>query len=82
MSIYIYICMICVFGQHFFVNACLIKHYRHFLSTYFCIEPFKSLYQFYDIWQELVNKPTIINWFPCTFYLILGHHQEMCILQK
>ena len=58
----------CVFGQYFFVNTSLIKHERHFLSTYFFIHPFKlPPYEFYDIRRELVNKPSIVNSFPNTF---------------
>ena len=64
-----------IFGQHSFVKAYLIEQYRTFLSTYFCLYPFKLLYQFYDIPPELVDKPSIINWFPSTFDLVLGHHQ-------
>ena len=44
---------VCVFGQDFFVNTYLIKQYKYFLSTYFCIYTFKLPYQFYDIRQEL-----------------------------
>ena len=51
--------------QHFFVNTYLIKLYKHPLSTHFCIYPFESPHLFYGIWWELVNKPAIINWFPC-----------------
>ena len=38
----------------------LIKHNRHFLSTYFFVNPFKLLYWSYDIRWELVDKPPII----------------------
>ena len=31
---------ICIFWQHFFVNTNLIKHNKHFLSTYFLLDPF------------------------------------------
>ena len=53
----------------------MIKQYRHPLFRHFCIYPFKSPYRFYFIQWKLVNKPPIINWFPSTFCLILGHHQ-------
>ena len=38
MYIYIYI-YICIFRQHFFVNANFIKHNRHFMPTYFLLDP-------------------------------------------
>ena len=44
--IYIYI-FIFIFRQHFFVNANFIKHNRHFMSTYFLLDPFEFPYYFY-----------------------------------
>ena len=73
---------VCVFEKHFLIKTYLIKQYRHLLSTYFCFNPFKLSYGCYDIWPELVKKPSIINWFPSTFKPISGHHQGVCILQK
>ena len=35
-QLYIYI-YVCIFKQHFFVNANFIKHNRHFMSTYFLL---------------------------------------------
>ena len=52
------------------------------MSTYFCVYPFKLLYRFDDIRRELVNKPTVINWFPSTFWPILGHHQGCFYCKK
>ena len=51
---YMYICVyiyiyICIFRQHFFVNANFIKHNRHFMSTYFLLDPFEFPYYFYCI---------------------------------
>ena len=46
--IYIYI-YICIFTQHFLVNANFIKHNRHFMSTYFLLDPFEFPYYFYRI---------------------------------
>ena len=44
------ICMyICIFRQHFFVNANFIKHNRHFMPTYFLLDPFEFPYYFYRI---------------------------------
>ena len=68
-SLYVYICMcVCMCMSNF------IKQYRHFLSIYFCVGPFKLPHWFYDICGELVNNPSIINWFPCAFCPILGHY--------
>ena len=47
-GIYIYI-YICIFRQHFFVNANVIKHNRHFMPTYFLLDPFEFPYYFYRI---------------------------------
>ena len=43
---------VCVFRQHFFVGA----YYRYSLSTYFCSDPFKSPYSYFDIRLELVKN--------------------------
>ena len=51
MRMYIYIC---IFRQHFFVNANFIKHNRHFMSTYFLLDPFEFPYYFYRIRGELI----------------------------
>ena len=40
---------VCIFMQHFFVNANFIKHNRHFMSTYFLLDPFEFPYYFYHI---------------------------------
>ena len=56
-------------GQYFFVNTYLIKQYRYPLCTHFCNYPFELLHRIYDIQRESVNKPPIINWFPCTFFI-------------
>ena len=44
--IYIYICVcvcVCVFWQHFFINSNFVEYSRHFLSTYFLVDPFISI---------------------------------------
>ena len=51
--IYVYI-YICIFRQHFFVNANFIKHNRHFMPTYFLLDPFEFPYYFYRIRGELI----------------------------
>ena len=72
--IYIYIC-ICIFRQHFFINANFIKHNRHFMPTYFLLDPFEFLYYFYRIRGELISVLSIVVCIPSTFCLTLGHHQ-------
>ena len=47
-------------------------HIVHILLLYWC----------YDIGLDLINKTSIINWFPNSFSLILGHLQEVCIFAK
>ena len=68
--IYIYI-----FWQHFLIHTYLIEHNRHFLSTYFFVNPFNFLYWSYDIWRESVDKPSLISYLPSTFCPTMGHHQ-------
>ena len=65
--IYIYIGLyICIFRQHFFVNANFIKHNRHFMSTYFLLDPFEFPYYFYRIWGKLIYVLSIVVCIPCT----------------
>ena len=45
---------ICIFRQHFFVNANFIKHNRYFMPTYFLLDPFEFPYYFYRIRGELI----------------------------
>ena len=51
--VYVYI-YIYIFRQHFFVNANFIKHNRHFMPTYFLLDPFEFPYYFYRIRGELI----------------------------
>ena len=69
---YIYIC---IFRQHFFVNANFIKHNRHFMSTYFHLDPFEFPYYFYRIRGKLIYVLSIVVCTPSTFCPTLGHHQ-------
>ena len=71
--IYIYIYMY-IYRQHFFIDTYLIEHNRLF-STYFFVNPFELPYWSYDIRRELVDKSSIISYFPRTFYPTLSHHQ-------
>ena len=76
--IYIYICIyiyIYIFRQHFFVNANFIKHNRHFMSTYFLLDPFEFPYCFHCILGELIYVLSIVACIPSTFCPTLGHHQ-------
>ena len=72
--IYIYI-YICIFRQHFFVNANLIEHNRHFMPTYSLLDPFEFPYYFYRIRGELIKVLSIVVCIPSTFCPTLGHHQ-------
>ena len=74
-NIYIYIYRLCIFRQHFFVNANFIKHNRHFMSTYFLLDPFEYPYYFYCILGELIYVLSIVACIPSTFCPTLGHHQ-------
>ena len=65
----------CIFRQHFFVNANFIKHNRHFMPTYFLLDPFEFPYYFYRIWGELIYVLSIVVCIPSTFCPTLGHHQ-------
>ena len=67
--------VIYIYWHHFFINTYLIDHDRHFLSTYSFVNPFELPYWSYDIRRELVDKSTIISYFPSTFCPTLGHHQ-------
>ena len=60
---------------YIYIYIYLTEHNRHFLSTYFFVNPFELLYLSYDIRRELVDKPSIISYFPSTFCPTLGHHQ-------
>ena len=66
---------ICIFRQHFFVNANFIKHNRHFMPTYSLLDPFEFPYYFYRIWGELIKVLSIVVCIPSTFCPTLGHHQ-------
>ena len=65
----------CIFRQHFFVNANFIKHKRHFMSTYFLLDPFEFPYYFYRILGELIYVLSIVACIPSTFCPTLGHHR-------
>ena len=62
--IYMYIC---IFRQHFFVNANFIEHNRHFMPTYSLLDPFEFPYYFYRIRGELIKVLSIVVCIPSTF---------------
>ena len=66
---------ICIFRQHFFVNANFIKHNRHFMPIYFLLDPFEFPSYFYRIRGELIYVSSIVVCIPSTFCPTLGHHQ-------
>ena len=64
--------------QNVFINniyANFITHNRHFMSTYFLLDPFEFPYYFYGILGELIYVLSIIVCIPSTFCPTLGHHQ-------
>ena len=61
---------------HTHTHIYLIEYNWHFLSTYLFVNPFELPYWSYDIRRELVDKSSIISYFPSTFYPTLGHHQR------
>ena len=65
--IYIYI--------HIYIYANFIKHNRHFMPTYFLLDPFEFPYYFYRIRGELIYVLSIVACIPTTFCPTLGHHQ-------
>ena len=48
---------------------------RHFMSTYFLLDPFEFPYYFYRIRGELIKVLSIVVCIPSTFCPTLGHHQ-------
>ena len=79
--IYIYI-YIYIYRQHFFVNSNFIKHNRHFMSTYFLLDPFEFPYYFYRIRGEFIYVLSIVVCIPRTFCTTLGHHQGRICYKK
>ena len=70
--IYIYIYIIYIY---IYIYANFIKHNRHFMPTYFLLDPFEFPYYFYRILGELIYVLSIVVCIPSTFSPILGHHQ-------
>ena len=58
-----------------YIYANFIKHNRHFMSTYFLLDPFEFPYYFYRILGKLIYVLSIVVRIPSTFCPTLGHHQ-------
>ena len=52
------------------------RYNRHFMPTYFLLDPFEFPYYFYRIRGELIYVLSIVVCIPSTFCPTLGHHQE------
>ena len=74
-NIYLYIYIYVYTYTYTYVNANFIKHNRHFMSTYFLLDPFEFPYYFYRIQGELIKVLSIVICIPSTFCPTLGHHQ-------
>ena len=70
-----YICVCVCFCVCVCVCINFIKHNRHFMSTYFLLDPFVLLYCFYRIRRELIYVLSIVVCIPSTFCQFLSHHQ-------
>ena len=64
-----------VWWIYIYMDANFIKHNRHFMFTYFLLDPFEFPYYFYRIWGELIYALSIVVCIPSTFCPTLGHHQ-------
>ena len=71
--VHIYIC-VCIYIYvyvyilaAFFVNTNFMKHNRHFMSTYFLLDPFEFPYYFYRFRGELFYVLSIVVRIPSTF---------------
>ena len=65
---------ICIFRQHFFINANFIEHNRHFMPTYSLLDPFEFPYYFYRIRGELIKVLSIVVCIPSTFCPTCNQH--------
>ena len=66
---------VCIFWQYFFVHTNFIKHNKHFMFTYFLLDPFEFPNYFYRIRGELIYVLSIVACIPSTFCSTLGNHQ-------
>ena len=65
-NIYVYIYMYMV-NIYVYIYANFIKHNRHFMSTYFLLDPFEFPYYFYRFRGELIYVLSIVACIPSTF---------------
>ena len=67
MYVYIYIYIYIYIYMYIYVYANFIKHNRHFMPTYFLLDPFEFPYYFYRIRGELIYVLSIVVCIPSTF---------------
>ena len=72
--IYIFVCVYVYFGSISLLIP-ISLNIRHFLSTYFFLDPFVLPYCFYRIQRELIYVLSIVVCIPSTFCPTLDHHQ-------
>ena len=60
---------------YIYIYTNFVEHNRHFLSTYFLVDPFILTYCFYRIRRELIHAFSIIVYIPSTFCPTLCHYQ-------
>ena len=60
---------------YIYIYTNFIEHNRHFLSTYFLLDPFVLPICFYRIRQKLIYVLSIVICIPSTFCPTLGHNQ-------
>ena len=60
---------------YIYIYTNFVEYNRHFLSTYFLVDPFILPYWFYSIRREFIDIFSIIVYFQSTFCPTLGHHQ-------
>ena len=60
---------------YIYIHINFVEHNRHFLSTYFLVNPYILLYCFWNIRWELIDVFSIIVYIPSTFSPTLSHHQ-------
>ena len=79
LSLYIYIYIYIYIYEYFASISSLIHIWLNIIDIFiyiFFVNPFELPYWSYDIRFELVDKSSMIIYFPSTFCPTLGHHQE------
>ena len=72
LSLYIYIY---IYWQNFFIDTYLIEHNKHFCLHIFLLILSNCRIDFMKFDGKLVDKYSIISYFPSTFCPAWGHHQ-------